>query len=209
MDRRPVSKDAEPEQQGARLLRRFGIGLAVLGVGGVIALLVIGLAARNVDDSIDRAIARGDPEPAPEFTLPVLANGAAVGKRDGDSLSLSELRGKGVVLNFWASWCDPCKREAPALEAAWQRIRDRGGVVLGLDVQDLRSDALEFIDEYGQTYPHVRDKGDRVYRSYGLTGVPETFFIDRAGRVRAHWIGEINAEQIADGIDLILEGDRR
>lgn len=195
--------------QGPRLLRRLGVALAVLGVAGVIALLVIGLAARSVDDSIDRAIARGDPETAPAFTLPVLANGGALGKRDGEPLALSELRGQAVVLNFWASWCDPCKREAAVLEAAWLRIRDQGGVVLGVDVQDLRSDALEFIDDYGQTYPHVRDKGDSVYRSYGLTGVPETFFIDPAGRVRAHWVGEINAGQIADGIDLILRGDRR
>jgi cytochrome c biogenesis protein CcmG, thiol:disulfide interchange protein DsbE len=173
-------------------------------VGGVVTLLVIGLMAGRVDTTIDDAIARGELAQAPEFTLPVLANGDTLGKRQGEPLSLSELRGRPVVLNFWASWCDPCKREASILEGAWQAGRARGLVVLGLDVQDLSGNALEFIAEYGQTYPHVRDKSDDSYRDYGLTGVPETFFIDRAGRVRVHWVGEIDASQIAEGMEMIL-----
>jgi cytochrome c biogenesis protein CcmG/thiol:disulfide interchange protein DsbE len=178
--------------------------LSALLVGGFIALLVVGLTARGVDTSIDSAIAKGELKEAPELTLPVLAYGGAVGKREGEMLSLSELRGRPVVLNFWASWCDPCKREAPILEGAWRAGRSQGAVVLGLDVQDLSDNAKAFIEKYGQTYPHVRDKTDDTYRAYGLTGVPETFFIDRQGRVRVHWIGEINAEQVADGLKIIL-----
>jgi cytochrome c biogenesis protein CcmG/thiol:disulfide interchange protein DsbE len=178
--------------------------LSALVVGGFIALLVVGLTAGKVNTSIDSAIAKGELKEAPEFTLPVLAYGATIGKREGEMLSLSELRGRPVVLNFWASWCDPCKREAPILEGAWRAGRKRGAVVLGIDVQDLSGNAKKFIAEYGQTYPHVRDKTDDTYRDYGLTGVPETFFIDRAGRVRVHWVGEINAEQVAAGLKVIL-----
>lgn len=197
--------EPNPPEQGRPARRGVAVVVATVVVGGLLALLIVGLTANKVDRSIDSAIAKGDPKPASDFTLPVLAKGSTIGKRDGESLSLSELRGRAVVLNFWASWCDPCKREAPILEAAWQRGRNRGGVVLGLDVQDLSENALAFIDRWGQTYPHVRDKGDGTYQAYGLTGLPETFFIDRAGRVRIHWVGEINAEQMADGLNLILD----
>jgi cytochrome c biogenesis protein CcmG/thiol:disulfide interchange protein DsbE len=202
-----MSADGDPnapaEPTRGRWPRRAAIASAVLAVGGIIALLTIGLAARDVDRSIDAAIAKGETEPAPEFTLPVLAAGSAIGRADGEPLSLRDLRGRPVVLNFWASWCDPCKREARILEAAWQEWRGRGLVVLGLDVQDLSENALDFIRRYGQTYPHVRDRGEDAYRAYGLTGVPETFFIDARGRVRVHWIGEISEDQLSEGIELI------
>jgi cytochrome c biogenesis protein CcmG/thiol:disulfide interchange protein DsbE len=201
----PPDGEPNPPEQARPARRGLAVVVATLVIGGLVTLLVIGLTANKVDRSIDNAIAKGEPKPAPDFTLPVLAKGSTIGKRDGESLSLSELRGRAVVLNFWASWCDPCKREAPILEAAWQRARDRGGVVLGVDVQDLSENALAFIHRWGQTYPQVRDKGGGTYEAYGLTGVPETFFLDRAGRVRIHWVGEINAEQIADGLDLILD----
>jgi len=196
-----VPEPPERQQPVRRILIAF---VASVLVGGFVTLLVVGLMAGKVDTSIDDAIARGELKQAPGFTLPVLANGDTLGKREDEPLSLSELRGRPVVLNFWASWCDPCKREAAILEGAWRAGRARGLVVLGLDVQDLRGEALDFIREYRQTYPHVRDKSEKSYRDYGLTGVPETFFIDRAGRVRVHWVGEINAGQISDGIELIL-----
>jgi len=191
----------DERSRGRQIL--FGV-LAALLVGGFGALLVVGLTANGVDTGIDSAIAKGELKRPPDFTLPVLANGSPVGKSVGEPLSLSELRGHPVVINFWASWCNPCKLEAPVLEAAWRSARRRGAVVLGVDVQDLSENAREFIARYGQTYPSVRDKGDGTYRAYGLTGVPETFFLDRAGRVRVHWVGQIDAAQIAQGLDLIL-----
>lgn len=202
----------EPEPPGEKRSRRRQILFAVVAaliVGGFSALLVVGLTANKVDTGTDSAIAKGELKRAPDFTLPVLANGSPVGKRAGEPLSLSELRGRPVVVNFWASWCNPCKLEAPILEAAWRATRGRGAVVLGIDVQDLSENARRFIARYGQTYPSVRDKGDGTYRAYGLTGVPETFFLDRAGRVRVHWVGQINATQIAQGLDLILAKDAR
>lgn len=198
------SSELEPAEREGPARRILFAVLAALLVGGFVAVLVVGLTAGKVDTSIDDAIARGELEEAPGFTLPVLANGDALGKRNGEPLSLSELRGRPVVLNFWASWCDPCKREAPILEGAWRAGRGRDLIVLGLDIQDLKGNALDFIAEYRQTYPHVRDTSEKSYRDYGLTGVPETFFIDRAGRVRVHWVGEIDAQQIAQGMELIL-----
>lgn len=206
MDTEPPPEPSGSSEGGNR---RSALIAAVAGVviAAFIALLVIGLTAGGQDTSIDRAIAAGDPEPAPRFTLPLLANAEAIGRRDGEQLSLSDLRGRPVLLNFWASWCDPCKREAPVLEDAWRRARARGVVVLGVDVQDLTGDARDFIERYGQTYPTVRDGGERTYRAYGLTGVPETFFVDRQGRVRVHWIGEIGAEQVAQGLEIIEKRD--
>jgi cytochrome c biogenesis protein CcmG/thiol:disulfide interchange protein DsbE len=200
----PTAREPDAPKDGWSRRRVVVAVTSALLVGGFIALLVVGLTARGVDTSIDSAIAKGELKEAPDFTLPVLAYGDAVGKQEGEVLSLSELRGRPVVLNFWASWCDPCKREAPILEGAWRAGRSQGAVVLGLDVQDLSGNAKAFIEKYGQTYPHVRDKTDDTYRAYGLTGVPETFFIDRAGRVRVHWVGEINAEQVTQGLELIL-----
>jgi cytochrome c biogenesis protein CcmG/thiol:disulfide interchange protein DsbE len=125
--------------------------------------------------TIASALARGKTPEAPGFVLPRLdAEGA---------IDLRALRGRVVVVNFWASWCVPCRDEAPALQAAWERYRDRGVVVLGVNVQDLVSEARRFLGDVKTTYPSVRDRDNAVYRAYGLTGVPETFFIDRAGRI--------------------------
>jgi cytochrome c biogenesis protein CcmG, thiol:disulfide interchange protein DsbE len=123
--------------------------------------------------------------PAPHFTLPRLDGKGA--------LALADFRGKGIVINFAASWCDPCKQEAPALERTWRRYRSRGLVVLGVDGNDFTSDARKFTKRYGLTYPFVRDPDGGILRKYGLDGFPETFFVDRNGRlVGEHIEGPIN-----------------
>lgn len=125
-------------------------------------------------ESITAALARGRHPPAPEFTLP---------RFDGGTLRLSALRGRFVILNFWASWCIPCKDEAPLLERAWRQYRDQGLVVVGVNIQDLEPEARNFIRETKTTYLEVRDRDGSVSRAYGTTGVPETFFINREGRI--------------------------
>ena len=124
---------------------------------------------------LDAALAAGKSPTAPDFSLPRL-NGK-------DPLRLRSLRGNVVVLNFWASWCAPCKHEAPLLEAAARRFRSAGLVVVGVDAQDFRSDARRFIKRYGLTYPVVHDGGTSTLTHYDVIGFPETWFIDRAGHV--------------------------
>jgi cytochrome c biogenesis protein CcmG/thiol:disulfide interchange protein DsbE len=157
---------------------------ALLGaVIAVLALLAFATFRTNRPASISVALARGLTPDAPGFVLPRLdAEGA---------LDLASLRGRVVVINFWASWCLPCRDEAPVLEATWQKYRERGVVVLGVNVQDLVPEARRFLKETRTTFPTVRDKDNTVYRAYGLTGVPETFFVDRQGRIVRKFPGAV------------------
>jgi cytochrome c biogenesis protein CcmG/thiol:disulfide interchange protein DsbE len=140
----------------------------------------------------------GRTPPAPQFALARLD---APGK-----LKLASLRGKVVVLNFWASWCAPCKSEAPRLEAAWRRYRGRGVVVIGVDGQDFSGDAKRFIRKHGITYPNVHDGPGNIGTKYGVTGFPETYFVDRGGRlVGDRVVGEVSADKLTAGIQRALE----
>ncbi len=156
---------------------------------GLVALLFILLAWSLVQDEggdLAAAANRGDRPAAPDFTLERL-------DQDGE-LQLSSLRGKAVVLNVWASWCIPCKEEAPYLEEVWQTHRDRGLVVVGLDAKDFRADARRFAERYELTFPLVYDGPGDELDGYGVTGFPETFVIDREGRVVEAFAGAVNGE---------------
>jgi cytochrome c biogenesis protein CcmG/thiol:disulfide interchange protein DsbE len=111
---------------------------------------------------------------------------------DGDQLSLQALRGQVVVVNFWASWCFPaCYEEAPALARAWEAYKDRGVLMIGINIQDKEEPAKKFLARFGHAFPNAPDPAGRVSVDYGVYGVPETFFIDRAGRVRAKHVGAV------------------
>jgi cytochrome c biogenesis protein CcmG/thiol:disulfide interchange protein DsbE len=159
------------------------LGSLVLVLG---ALAFVTLRA-NRPASISVALARGLTPPAPGFALPRLDTEGTI--------DLAALRGQVVVLNFWASWCVPCRDEAPAIEATWRRFKERGVVVVGVNVQDLVPEALRFMRETGPTYPNVRDRDNTVYRAYGLTGVPETFFISRGGAIVRKFPGVVTSSQ--------------
>jgi cytochrome c biogenesis protein CcmG, thiol:disulfide interchange protein DsbE len=183
-------------------------GLALVLVGSFIALLFYGVLSQPADTTIDSSLAEAKAPPAPGFELELLRRGT-VGRRldltfgraaaDG-KIGLEELRGVPVVLNFWASWCPPCRVEAPRLQRRWRLTRERGVLFLGLDMQDLPEDAREFIGEFRLSYPNVRDQGDDVARDWGVTGLPETFFISVRGRVVGHVIGAVSQAQLDDGI---------
>jgi cytochrome c biogenesis protein CcmG, thiol:disulfide interchange protein DsbE len=186
---------------------------AVVLLGLFVALLAYGLLSKSPGTTIDSSLAEAKAPVAPGFELDVLEEGAlgprfgrvAQAAADGE-LSLSELRGRPVVLNFWASWCPPCRAEAPRLEQRWRAARRQGVLFLGLDMQDLPDDARDFIREFQLSYPHVRDPGDDVARDWGVTGLPETFFISAHGRVVAHVIGAVSARQLDDGVRAAVAG---
>ena len=188
-----------------RALRIAGVLAAV----AFVALLVYGLTSKATNSTIDDALSRGEAVPAPGFTLSKLADGRDAGAAwsraaaDGD-VALRELRGTPLVLNFWASWCDPCRAEAKLLERTWKR--QPGVLFLGLDAQDAREDAGDFIAQFGLTFPHVRDPGNDTQRAWGVTGLPETYFIAADGRVVGHVIGTADEQQLADGIAAAKEG---
>ena len=168
-----------------RALRAAG----VLAAAAFVALLAYGLTTKATDSTIDDALSRGRAVAAPGFSLTALADGR---------VSLSELRGTPLVVNFWASWCDPCRAEAKVLERAYKA--QRGVLFLGLDAQDAREDARDFIGQFGLTFPHVRDPGNDTQRAWGVTGLPETYFIGAGGQVVGHVIGTVDDAQLRDGI---------
>jgi cytochrome c biogenesis protein CcmG, thiol:disulfide interchange protein DsbE len=150
----------------------------------LVGLLAYGLAANEPDRGVEDALARGEREAAPALELPRLSG-------EG-SESLADYRGKVVVLNFWASWCDPCKEESPLLERWHRRMAPAGGTVLGVDAQDVASDARDFVAKYKLSYPMLRDGEGETRELFGLSGFPETFVLDRRGRVAAVQRGPVD-----------------
>jgi cytochrome c biogenesis protein CcmG/thiol:disulfide interchange protein DsbE len=128
-------------------------------------------------------------EPAPDFALTLF---------DGSRASLRELQGKVIVLNFWASWCAPCRNEAPALEQVWQTMQGRGVVVLGVTYLDAAGASQAWIEEMGITFPNGLDSQSQISKAYAVTGVPETFVIDRQGNVAWFHIGELDAASLLE-----------
>jgi cytochrome c biogenesis protein CcmG, thiol:disulfide interchange protein DsbE len=194
--------------------RAWGRWAVIALVALFIALLVYGLESRGPDDAIDDALAEGRAPTAPAFTLEVLDEGripASLRRPLGGALtdgrvSLSELRGTPLVLNLWASWCTPCREEAPRLQEGWERWGRRGVAYLGLNIQDLRGDARGFAERFGITHPSVRDARRGVADSYGATGIPETFFVDARGRVVGHVIGVVAQRELDTGARAAVEG---
>jgi len=135
--------------------------------------------------------------PAAAFSLTTFA---------GAPLSLEDLRGKVVMLNFWASWCIPaCYEEAPALERTWRAYKDKGVTVLGVNIQDKEAAAREFLARFEHSFPNAPDPKGRVSVDYGVYGVPETFFIDRKGRVRFKHVGALTDDIARRHLDTLLK----
>jgi cytochrome c biogenesis protein CcmG/thiol:disulfide interchange protein DsbE len=191
--------------------------LRLIGVSVVAALFgLLGWATLRAGEGsgLPARVAAGDRPGAPAFSLDVLwprTDTWPPTLRDalGDGrVGLQELRGRPLVINFWASWCLPCRDEAPILNAS-ARAHAGGVVFLGVDVQDFRSDALAFSQEFKTPYVSVRDRGNRTYEAYGLTGVPETYYVDTTGRVLAHSPGAISRESLEQGIAAARRGAKR
>src|SRR5918999_1172524 len=181
-----------------RRLSPFSIA-ALLGVVALVGLLAYGLAQNEPDRGIEDALARGERAAAPDFTAQRLFG-------DGE-VSLSDYRGKVVVLNFWASWCEPCREESPLLDRWHVRIKRVGGTVLGVDALDIDRDARDFIRQYELSYPMLRDGDGDSRESFGIVGFPETFVIDRRGRIAAVRRGPVDDAFMRTQVSPLLRED--
>lgn len=181
----------DPELAAGRPRRRLILAAWLLaGIAALLALLTI-----NVSRPTGRVDTPIVGRPAPAFDLEAL---------DGQRVSLADLRGSPIVLNFWASWCIPCREEAPLLTAADAKYRSEGLRILGVVYQDSAGGARDFMSRYGQAYPGLLDPDGRTAIDYGVFGIPETFFIDRAGIVRSRQLGAITADELERRIQEVL-----
>ncbi|HET7044643.1 MAG TPA: TlpA disulfide reductase family protein [Gaiellaceae bacterium] len=184
----------EQRSPAGRQLRRVGTVLALALVAGLLALLVYRLSTQESAKGFVNKIAAGDDPAAPGFSLKPLSG-------DGGPVKLASFRGKAVVVNWWASWCQPCKKEAPLLQQAYRRWHGQGVVFLGVDANDVTSDGRSFVAKHGLGFTMLKDGSGSTLGHWGITGFPETFFIDRQGRAVDHIGLQIKSvDQIDAGI---------
>lgn len=196
-------------------LRRVLRVSAVAAVVALLGVLVWHLATRRGGGALVAAVQKKKSPVAPSFDLPVIWHDDESWPRvlaqaaKSDHVALAALRGRTIVLNFWASWCAPCKRETPLLvQSAWHHA---GQVVfLGINVEDARGPARRFLSHYAVPYVSAVDPGTRTFTAYGLSGLPETYVIDRRGRVVVHETGELSQAGLESAIENAekTKGDR-
>ncbi|TMF42133.1 MAG: redoxin domain-containing protein [Chloroflexi bacterium] len=195
-----VAENAPAQELGPKNKRRRRILVFC-----VVSLINVGLLALILTQLLTPAPNAGsDPlvgHPAPNFALAMLSPGT--GK---SALSLSNFKGRPVVLNFWASWCAPCKEEMPLLERTWKQVQGQGKdvVFLGIDFQEANGDGISFLRLYSITYPIVLDADGSVGFKYGITSLPQTIFINRNGTVMSRAPQELTDQALASNLQLIM-----
>ena len=171
-------------------------GVSLFNVG-LLALILTQLLTPAPNSGSDPLVGH----PAPNFSLELLRSDTSK-----SVLSLSNFKGKAVVLNFWASWCDPCKEEAPLLESIWKQMQAQGKdvVFLGIDYQDSNNNSLSFLQSNNITYQTVVDADGSVSTKYGLASLPDTIFINRNGTVMSKVARQLTAQALSSGLQVIL-----
>ena len=170
--------------------------IAIVLVGaGLVSLLALGLL--NKASVTERSGITRVQKPAPEFTLPLL---------NGGRLEMARLRGQPVVINFWASWCPPCRLEAGLLERAWRSYKDQGVMFVGVDIQDTEAEGVAYVEEFDITYPNGLDAEGTITVDYGVIGLPVTFFVNRDGTVERRWVGAIYEARLVTWLDELVAG---
>ena len=177
-----------PEKEARRRLSPAWLAAGLIGLL-VLALLGYGLTSRET-------LQVGSP--VPEVSLTAF---------DGSSINLADRRGQVVVINFFASWCPPCREEAADVQQTWTDFQQRGVQFYGIAYKDAASPAQAFLDEFGVTYPSAVDPGSRVARAFGITGVPETFVFDQQGQLVRHFPGPVTREQLSEELEKLVHSD--
>lgn len=185
----------DTQHNGNKRLRIAAAALVVIGVLALTALLALGLTNRS--SPTGRSGATRIHKPAPPINISLY---------NGGGISPERYAGKPLVVNFWASWCGPCRQEAPLFERLWREYGERGVVFIGVNIQDAHADARAYLSEFGMTYPNGYDEGGRISVDYGVIGIPVTFFINREGVVERRWVGAVREAKLRLWIDELARG---
>ncbi len=177
-----------------KFFRKLALAIAVLFLVGFLGLLVWGIQNKQPITGLSGITMVN--RPAPDFSLTTF---------NGTTISLAGLRGKPIVINFWASRCPPCRFEATLLERTWRAYKNRGVIFIGVDIQDREEDALNYIREFDITYPNGPDPTGEISIDYGVSGLPVTFFVSRKGEIVRRWVGAIEKGVLISSIEEMMQ----
>ena len=184
---KPIRDEKVAEDNAPSRRFKFGTVITFGLLFGLLALLGWGLVQVNLGQ-VDSGM-------APDFTITSF---------EGETITLSEQRGQVVIINFWASWCPPCREEAAYLEATWRKYQDQGVIFIGVDYVDTEKEALAYMEEFDITYFNGPDIGTRISHDYRMDGVPETYYVAKNGELRGVKIGPLSAPELDEKIEELL-----
>ena len=180
-------------QKNSKKLKATVIFLLAILIAGFTMFLAIGVMGTTTATSRSGKELVG--KKAPSFVAP---------KVGGQLVSLENYKNKPLVLNFWASWCPPCRDETPGMERIWRKYEDQGVVILGINVQDGEKEAERYISEFGVTFSNALDLDGSITVDYGVTGLPVTFFIDNDSVVAGRWVGSISEDRLDNWVSNLI-----